>query len=162
MEMTQKLKEILRSKIRTKQFVNRFFPITDFINSGGGLVRCPFHDDSRPSAKIFYDEDAVHLYCYACNKQYGSSDYLELIKGISPSEFLKAQFESNPERINVFSETYVPIVVRRKMCPVKDMIKKHMPEFNGEDLGKVISALYFDRERHEFDKEYEDIGVCRY
>lgn len=149
--MNNSLKEILKSKLKTRQFVNKFFPITEFIPSGSGLICCPFHDDSRPSAKMFFDEDYPKLYCYACNKQYASSDYVEQILQRNVVDWLKEKASLNPEGMEVFSDSFVYVEHKSKEFPVKELIEEKMPEFNQRSLGELLRTLYEDKERHEWD-----------
>jgi len=48
------------------------------------MIVCPFHFDSRPSAK-FFDADAdgiVRLHCFSENRQFTVYDYLTLVLGL--------------------------------------------------------------------------------
>lgn len=48
-------------------------------------LRCPFHEDNSKSAKLFEDN---RLYCWACHKQYGSYDVLQVL-GVSDDEITR-------------------------------------------------------------------------
>jgi DNA primase len=48
--------------------------------------KCPFHGDSRRSAKVYQDN---RMYCFACAKQYGAYDVLTLIAGYKDEDLLK-------------------------------------------------------------------------
>lgn len=55
-----------------------YYPFTAFINMrpGSGNIKCPFHDDKNPSAKLYLDTDGIErIYCFSCRKQYMSYDY---------------------------------------------------------------------------------------
>lgn len=131
--------------------MNKFFPITEYISSGSGLICCPFHDDSRPSAKMFYDDDYPKLYCYACNKQYGTSDYVEQILQRNITDWLKEKASLNPEGVGVLSDSFVFIEHKTKEFPIKEIIEEKMPEFSLRALGEVLRVVYEDKERHEWD-----------
>ena len=148
--MNDNLKQILKSKLKAKQFVNKFFPITDFLPSGRGLVCCPFHNDSRPSAKMFYDDDYPKLYCYACNKQYGSADYIEQILGCDVVSFINERVKLDSERVEAFSDSFVYTEYKAKECPINDILESELPEFTAEGLNRLLFKIYDDKERYEF------------
>ena len=149
--MSDNLKDILKSKLRAKQFVNKFFPITEFLASNRGLVCCPFHNDSRPSAKMFFDEDYPKLYCYACNKQYGSADYIEKILGSDVISFIKSRMESEGDKVKAYSDSFVYTEYKAKEYPIKEILETNLPEFSPGGLNRVLFKLYDDKERYEFD-----------
>lgn len=144
--MQETIETILRNKTKTKQFVNKFYPITNFV-PGGGLICCPFHDDSSPSAKIYYDKDYPRLYCYACNKQYGSADYIELILGKDLKTFVRECEQNNKQQTEAFAGSYVPFELTRTSYPIKEKVSQHMKEFSTEGLARLLSALYYDADR---------------
>lgn len=144
--MQETIETILKNKIKTKQFVNKFYPITNFV-SGGGLMCCPFHNDSSPSAKVYYDKDYPRLYCYACNKQYGSSDYIELILQKSLKDFINECVQNNKQQVDIFASSYIPFELTRTSYPIKDKINEHMKEFSTDGLANLLSALYYDADR---------------
>lgn len=41
-------------------------------------ILCPFHLDSKQSAKIYHDVDGDRIYCYTESKQFSISDLLKL------------------------------------------------------------------------------------
>lgn len=61
----------------------RAYPLDDLVESKKGLILCPFHDDTRPSAWI----KNGFGYCFACGKRFDSIEYIRKIKGI---EFMEA------------------------------------------------------------------------
>lgn len=48
----------------------------------GDMVRCPFHEDSSPSAKIYEDSDGERLFCFVCRRQYRATDFIKEVMGI--------------------------------------------------------------------------------
>lgn len=43
-----------------------------------GSIRCPFHEDARPSAKVFKDGSGEKIHCFSEGRQFTISDYLIL------------------------------------------------------------------------------------
>lgn len=43
-------------------------------------ILCPFHDDHKPSAKIFHDSNGDKIYCFSEGKMFTIVDYLTLKK----------------------------------------------------------------------------------
>jgi len=48
-----------------------------------GWTVCPFHDDDKPSLKI-YDKPAGHWYCWACSRGGSIIDFGALLYGVTP------------------------------------------------------------------------------
>lgn len=46
-------------------------------SGGTQQIRCPFHDDKRPSARVYTDTDK--LYCFTCGKSW---DVINIVMGI--------------------------------------------------------------------------------
>lgn len=57
---------------------------------------CPFHEDTRKSAKIYRDPDGERLHCFTETKQYKIVDYLLLM-----GEKLEAWYPGPKEEIKV-------------------------------------------------------------
>ncbi len=54
----------------------RGYPIGNLLKIQGGQAMCPFHDDHKPSLKIYRDN---HAYCFACGQRADSIDvYMQL------------------------------------------------------------------------------------
>jgi hypothetical protein len=51
-----------------------------------GKIKCPFHDDGRPSLHLYDD----HYYCFACGAHGDQIDWLMLVEGMSRDEALEA------------------------------------------------------------------------
>jgi DNA polymerase len=51
-----------------------------------GKIRCPFHDDDRPSLHLYDD----HYYCFACGAHGDRVDWLIGVEGLSHDEALEA------------------------------------------------------------------------
>jgi hypothetical protein len=67
------------NRILLSKVVGYLIPISSVLNTDEKMVLCPFHVDSRPSAKIYSeDEDGIErLYCYSCRRFYTSYDLLK-------------------------------------------------------------------------------------
>lgn len=62
----------------------------------GDTLLCPFHPDSRKSAKIYRDADGDRLYCFTEVRQYRVSDYL-LKMGEKLEKWVPEGYEPPPE-----------------------------------------------------------------
>lgn len=80
-------------KARLRELVSHQVSIRDLMakdagRSLEGMILCPFHFDSNPSAKFYDDKDGVvRLFCFGCRKQYTSYDYI-LRRGLDPKDFV--------------------------------------------------------------------------
>lgn len=79
---------------KIKIAVSKAVSIKDLLRDDNGyvgvLIECPFHVDSKPSAKFHDDPDgATRLWCFSCRKQFTSYDLL--VKwGIDPTKYLSS------------------------------------------------------------------------
>lgn len=85
------------NRLMAAKLVGYLIPITEVLGSTAHQILCPFHQDSRPSAKIYTeDEDGVErLFCYSCRKSFTSFHLLKEY-GKDP---IKVLFESFPESV---------------------------------------------------------------
>lgn len=102
MSYTLTYHELCKDRRLLYRFISLHLPITSFF-AGDGFdisrnVKCPFHGDDTPSARIFDgDEDGLaRLYCYACRRQYTSYDYLKQVLKVNPAMYIR-QFYSDTE-----------------------------------------------------------------
>lgn len=70
--------------------VSKLIPLSLFLGKRRGMVKCPFHMDSTPSAKMFLDDaDGIEkLHCFSCRKQFTSYHYIGRVLGENPFEYL--------------------------------------------------------------------------
>jgi hypothetical protein len=73
----------LDNRILAAKVVGYLLPISELLGSPVGMVLCPFHTDSQPSAKIYReDEDGIErLFCYSCVE---GESLIETDKGFLP------------------------------------------------------------------------------
>lgn len=64
----------------------------------GGMVRCPFHDDRNPSAKLYPDS----LYCFACGRLFDAVALVCEIYGLKPID--AARKLSDDFRLDLFPD----------------------------------------------------------
>lgn len=88
-------------------------------------ILCPFHGDSKRSAKYF--EDSNELYCWTCSKTYRAYDMLRFLG-----------FPSNEIKKNLRENQIKPIVRRKKsILPDEDEGKRLKAQFMA---GKISAA----------------------
>jgi len=139
-EKSNKLVDVFRDHKKLKIFFSRAVPLTEFIEDVKAVsasVPCPFHSDSTPSAKLFFDEDGtVRLYCFTEHRQFTSFDYVTKIMGEDPILFLTRRFsESEMEGILhkvTFSISTRPIIVDL------DEAAEHLP-----NVEEFLAKVYF-------------------
>jgi DNA polymerase len=64
-------------------------PLTDFVSlpmDASGHVSCPFHEDPKPSCKIYSD----HFHCFGCGERGGRMDWLTRVEGMTKAEAIAA------------------------------------------------------------------------
>lgn len=60
----QSFDDISENKKFLRIFTSRIIPITTWLPDINHNIKCPFHDDSTASARIYHDKDCVRLYCF--------------------------------------------------------------------------------------------------
>jgi hypothetical protein len=67
------------NRLLLSKVIGYLIPISELLNTDAKMVLCPFHVDSRPSAKIYSDdEDGIErLFCYSCRRSYTSYNLLK-------------------------------------------------------------------------------------
>jgi hypothetical protein len=85
------------NRIKASRLVGYLIPITDLLESKAKMQICSFHADSRPSAKIYTeDEDGIErLYCYSCRRSFTSFHLLKE-RGKDP---IRVLYDSFPESV---------------------------------------------------------------
>ncbi len=76
------LRELRRNPNLLRRVFSELHPLTYFaeFSRDRRQYRCPFHDDTNPSAQLHTnDDDGVEkLWCFACRKQFYSYDYVRM------------------------------------------------------------------------------------
>lgn len=127
--------------VKRKTFLRRFFstivPITTWLPDINHNIKCPFHDDSTASARIYHDKDCVRLWCFGCGKQYTSYDYVGMILGIEPEVFLRQKYteEVLDNMVRGFGKFELEVV----SYPIEEKIRKH-------SMGGVLNLDNFLKE----------------
>jgi len=65
-----------------------------FARPGATKAVCPFHDDATPSAHIHDDTNTI--YCYACRRLYGASDFMRMF-GVILDQVATGPVKSGPD-----------------------------------------------------------------
>jgi len=85
-----------RMVLRSPYLLRRFYRLNISITLWTGeleVLRCPFHDDHRPSAKVYRNgEEGDLLYCFGCNRQYDSYDYVKEVLQEDPKLWVQVNF----------------------------------------------------------------------
>lgn len=115
------MKDLLRkheNRLFLSKVVGYLIPISQFIGQER-MVPCPFHLDSRPSAKVYSDDqDGIErLFCYGCRKNFTSYHY---IKDVLAKDPYKVLFDS-------FSETAIRVAYEavKEEVVLKDSSEHH-------------------------------------
>lgn len=123
-----------RDKILAHSVISHLIPISSFLKKTFRLQLCPFHEDNRPSAKLYKDSDYERLFCYACNRQYTSYSYIKIVLGKEPIKYL---FEHV-----VFEEIFFIFSLlkfkRDKIVKKKRIEKKEYIEIKGKTAKELI------------------------
>lgn len=83
---------ISRNKQFSRKFIVANLSLSQFIpDLSLGNIRCPFHDDSRPSARYFNDADGDRVFCHKCNRQFDVYDYIWKTHG-DPMKWILHEF----------------------------------------------------------------------
>jgi DNA polymerase len=121
-------------------------PLTDFVSlpmDASGHVSCPFHDDPKPSCKIYSD----HWHCFGCSERGGRMDWLTRVEGMTKAEAMAAlQDWSGPVTIDqqqdVASRTALAKEIWLAAQPIAGTIgERYLAETRGIDVGKLPSAI---------------------
>ena len=118
-----KLQKIIEKKFDIKRLMSE-----DVGHEIGGMVVCPFHMDTNPSAKFYADTDGItRLFCFACKKQFTSYHYLRDVRRVDLSSLLNSEEIENVEEIKEEKSKidYSDLDCYKKdECNLKDFFKK--------------------------------------
>lgn len=100
--------EVIKSSVTMRDVCN----IEGIIVNRGGSAICPFHDDKRPSMRIYRD----HFHCFACGAHGDVIDYYQLRYNMTFLEAIEAivklfdlpviiEHDTSPERAAEILET---------------------------------------------------------
>lgn len=125
------------SNDQKRLLVARLLPISIYLDCASRMIRCPFHQDDTPSAKLYEDEDGVErLFCFGCNRQWTSWDYLAKIKEVDPLKELLAKFRGEELSLAVAQVKRAKPRVEKDFKVFSDTFKE------GGDLEKYLTGLY--------------------
>lgn len=113
--------------------------ISEFVGDEGRSVCCPFHDDSRPSAKVFKDKDSVErLFCYSCNRQFTSFDYIEKVEQRQVKDFLLERYS-----LQVLDELTKQFDLNPPKREIDNSLKEALSTYlKSEDLESLLLSYY--------------------
>lgn len=106
--------QVLNSRRHLYLLCSKLIDLSQFIEPFERNVCCPFHDDSTPSAKLFNDKDGIQrLFCYSCNRQFTSYDYIVRVLGKDVKETLLGSYSLSELEVHAskmdFSTNKVPL-----------------------------------------------------
>ena len=75
METITNLNQLKNNQRLLERTFSALAPLTNWLEDTTRNQLCPFHDDSRPSARLHKDDDGIErLWCFTCNRLYTSVD----------------------------------------------------------------------------------------
>lgn len=76
--------QLWNNKLLLRSVVERSLSFEVYYSIEQRMIVCPFHYDSRPSAKFFEDDDdgVIRLHCFSENRQFTVYDYITDILGL--------------------------------------------------------------------------------
>lgn len=128
---------------KVRLMVNRGIHLTDLLDrevNGRREIRCPFHPDTRPSAKLYTDDpDGIQkIWCHVCMKQYTSWDYIQKVLKQDPVSFLRRE---RPEFAELASRIAWVEPERNEPDPPFDidaLFAEHLPH----DVGAFLRGVH--------------------
>jgi len=121
-------------------------PLTDLVSlpmNASGHVSCPFHDDPKPSCKIYPD----HWHCYGCGRHGDRLDWLMQVEDMTRAEALNALHEwTGPATIeqkeNDEQKLDRALGVWNAAQPLAGTIgERYLAETRGIDLSKLPPSI---------------------
>jgi len=121
-------------------------PLTDLVTlpmDASGHVACPFHDDPRPSCKIYTD----HWHCFGCGEHGGRMDWLTRVEGMSKAEAIAAlQDWSGPVTIDQQQDIAARTALAKEIWlaaqPLAGTIgERYLSETRGIDVSKLPATI---------------------
>ena len=122
-------------------------PLTDLVTlpmDASGHVACPFHDDPRPSCKIYTD----HWHCFGCGEHGGRMDWLMRVEGMTKAEAIAALQDwsgSTPidQEQDVASRCALAKDIWLAAQPLAGTIgERYLAETRRIDVGKLPSSIH--------------------
>jgi DNA polymerase len=122
-------------------------PLTDFVSlpmDGSGHVSCPFHDDPRPSCKIYSD----HWHCFGCGEHGGRMDWLMRVEGLTKAEAIAAlQDWTGPVSIDQQQDIAARSALAKDIWlaaqPLAGTIgERYLAETRGIDVSKLPPSIH--------------------
>jgi Toprim domain-containing protein/CHC2-type zinc finger protein len=122
-------------------------PLIDFVTlpmDSSGKVSCPFHDDPRPSCKIYSD----HWRCYGCGEHGDRVDWLTRVENMTKAEALAAlQDWSGPavseQAHDVAARVAFALKLWSEAQPIAGSIaERYLSETRGIDVGKLPPTIH--------------------
>jgi DNA polymerase len=122
-------------------------PLIDFVSlpmDASGHVSCPFHDDPRPSCKIYSD----HFHCFGCGRRGDRVEWLTQVEGMTKAEALAAlQDWAGPVSIDqqhdVAARCAFALEVWNAAEPLTGTIaERYLSETRGIDVSKLPPAIH--------------------
>jgi DNA polymerase len=121
-------------------------PLTDFVSlpmDTSGHVSCPFHDDPKPSCKIYSD----HWHCFGCGEHGGRMDWLTRVEGMTKTEALAALQDwagpiSIDQQQDIASRTALAKEIWLAAQPIVGTIgERYLSETRGIDVSKLSPTI---------------------
>lgn len=129
--------EVMADEKKLKQFYAKCVLLTDIVSeyiSGNNTLKCPFHDDRTPSAKLYTDLDgSQRIYCFTEKKAYTSFDYVSKIMKVDPKRFLLqnygiSELESEAVKIDFDrKEKFEETLRKQEIDLILEVSKKELP-----------------------------------
>jgi DNA polymerase len=122
-------------------------PLTDFVSlpmDASGHVSCPFHDDPRPSCKIYAD----HWHCFGCGEHGSRMDWLMRVEGMTKAEVIAAlQDWSSSTSIDREQDIASRCALAKEIWlaaqPLAGTIgERYLSETRGIDVGKLPPSIH--------------------
>ena len=122
-------------------------PLTDFVSlpmDPSGHVSCPFHDDPKPSCKIYSD----HWHCFGCGRRGDRIEWLTQVEGMTKAEAIAAlQDWSGPVSIDRQQDTAARCTLAKEIWlaaqPLTGTIgERYLAETRGIDVSKLSPTIH--------------------
>lgn len=135
------LHEIMTDPQKFRHFFALTVPLHTWLamhqSAGTNMICCPFHGDRTPSARVHFDPDGVErIWCFTCHKMYTSFDYVKLVLGQDPRQYLRSNVAQRELALRTRGFRYTP---QKREEPQVDLnaAAELLP-----DTGAYLRALY--------------------
>jgi len=118
----------------------------------GGMVRCPFHDDQNPSAKLYQDR----LHCFTCARSRDAVNLIGDLYALKPVE--AARKLSDDFNLNLFPGTPLSPRERKQAQEAADERKRDrqiVNDFKQWRLDALSALATFLRECEQFSSSFQ-------